>query len=85
MIQSTSIKAIESSNSQKWIDAMNEKIKSMKDNDVWYLVPLPEGAKRIGCKWIFKTKRDLMGNVERYKARLIVNSFTKKKKKRHRL
>ena len=26
--------AIENSNSQKWIDAMNEKMKSMKDNDV---------------------------------------------------
>ena len=26
--------AMESSNSQKWIDAMNEKMKSIKDNDV---------------------------------------------------
>ena len=41
---------MKSSNSQKWIDAMNEKIKSMKDNDVWDLVPLPEGAITIGCK-----------------------------------
>lgn len=29
--------AIESSNSQKWIDAMNEKMKFMKDNDAWDL------------------------------------------------
>ncbi|XP_071916233.1 uncharacterized protein [Coffea arabica] len=42
--------AMKSSNSQKWIDVMNEEIKSMKDNDVWDLVPLPEGAKPIGCK-----------------------------------
>ena len=42
--------AMESSNSQKWIDAMKEEIKSMKDNDVWYLVSLPKGAKLIGCK-----------------------------------
>nr|KYP51274.1 hypothetical protein KK1_026958 [Cajanus cajan] len=33
--------AMESFNSQKWIDAMNEEIKSMRDNDVWDLVPLP--------------------------------------------
>ena len=26
--------------------------------------------KPIGCKWIFKTKQDSKGNVERYKARL---------------
>ena len=31
---------IESSNSQKWIDAMNEEMKSMKDNDVWDLGPV---------------------------------------------
>ena len=41
---------IESSNSQKWIDVMNDEIKSMKDNDVWDLVPLPEGKKPSGCK-----------------------------------
>ncbi|KAJ4729164.1 Retrovirus-related Pol polyprotein from transposon TNT 1-94 [Melia azedarach] len=57
--------AIESSNSQKWIDAMNEEIKSMKDNDEWDLVSLPEGAKPIGCKWIFKTKRDSKADMDR--------------------
>ena len=68
--------AIESSNSQKWIGAMNEEMKSMKDNDVWDLVPLLEGAKSIGCKWIFKTKKDSKGNVERYKASLVAKGFT---------
>ena len=43
-------RALESSKSQEWIDAMNEEIKSMKDNDVWDLVPLLEGVKPIGCK-----------------------------------
>ena len=42
--------AIESFNSQKWIDAMNEEIKSMKNNDFWDLVPLPKGTNPIGCK-----------------------------------
>ena len=56
---------MKSSNSQKWIDAMNEYIKSMKDNDMWNLILFPEGAKLIGCKWIFKTKNDSKGNVER--------------------
>ena len=68
--------ALESSKSREWIDAMNEEIKSMKDNDVWDLVPLHEGVKPIGCKWIFKTKRDSKGDVERYKARLIAKGYT---------
>ncbi|RVW15878.1 Copia protein [Vitis vinifera] len=33
--------AMKSSNSQKWIEAMNEEYKSMQDNKVWELVPLP--------------------------------------------
>ena len=70
--------AMKSSNSQQWIDAMNEEYKSMQDNKVWELVPLPEGAKPIGCKWIFKTKRDANGNVERYKARLVAKGYTQK-------
>ena len=57
---------------------MNEEMKSMKDNYVWDLVPLLEGAKSIGCKWIFKTKKDSKGNVERYQGRLVAKGFTKK-------
>ena len=70
--------AMQSSNSQKWIEAMNEEYKSMQDNKVWELIPLPEGVKPIGCKWIFKTKRDANGNVERYKARLVAKGYTQK-------
>ena len=50
----------------------------MKDNDIWELVPLLEGAKPIGCKWKFKIKKDSKGNVERYKARLVTNGFIQK-------
>ena len=55
---------------------MNEKYKSMQDNKVWELVLLLEGAKSIGYKWIFKTKQDANGNVERYKAYLVAKGFT---------
>ncbi|KAJ9547196.1 hypothetical protein OSB04_019739 [Centaurea solstitialis] len=53
-------------------------MKSMKDNDVWDLVELPKDAKPIGYKWIFKTKKDSNGNIERYKARLVAKGFTQK-------
>jgi len=41
--------AMQDSNSQKWIDAMNEEYKYMQDNQVWDLVP--ERKKPIDCKW----------------------------------
>jgi Reverse transcriptase (RNA-dependent DNA polymerase) len=57
---------------------MDEEIKSMYDNKVWDIVFLPEGVKPIGCKWIFKTKNDSEGNVERYKAQLVAKGFIEK-------
>ncbi|RDX73899.1 hypothetical protein CR513_46419, partial [Mucuna pruriens] len=68
--------AMQSSNSQKWIDAIKDELKSMQDNDVWDLIELPEGVKPIGYKLIFKTKKDFKGNIERYKARLVTKGFT---------
>ena len=50
--------AIQDPNSEKWIEAMREEYKSMQHNKVWELVQLPEGVKPVGCKWLFKTKRD---------------------------
>ena len=50
----------------------------MEDNGVWDLIELPKGSKPIGCKWIFKNKRDSNGNVERYKARLVAKGFTQR-------
>ncbi|RVW88213.1 Retrovirus-related Pol polyprotein from transposon TNT 1-94 [Vitis vinifera] len=63
--QEPQVQVKQSSNSEKWIEAMKEEMKSMKDNGVWDLVELPEGIKPIGCKWIFKTKRDSKGNIAR--------------------
>ena len=57
---------------------MKDELDSMKSNEFWYLVELPKGAKAICYKWVFKTKRDSLGNIERYKARLVVEGFTQK-------
>ncbi|RVW62445.1 Retrovirus-related Pol polyprotein from transposon TNT 1-94 [Vitis vinifera] len=64
--------------SELWYNAMKDEMSSIKCNDVWDLVELPNGAKTIGCKWVFKTKKDSLGNIERYKARLVAKGFTQK-------
>jgi len=42
--------AINGDNSDKWLDAMKDELKSMAHNDVWNLAELPEGCKRVRCK-----------------------------------
>ena len=44
--------------SYSWYNAMKDEMNSMASNKVWDLVQLLDGAKAIGCKWVFKTKRD---------------------------
>ncbi|XP_074271616.1 putative mitochondrial protein AtMg00820 [Silene latifolia] len=67
-----------SDDSDKWINAMKEEMESMAKNEVWELVNLPVGHKAVGCKWVFKTKRDSLGNIERHKARLVAKGFNQK-------
>ncbi|GJT12406.1 retrotransposon protein, putative, ty1-copia subclass [Tanacetum coccineum] len=62
--------------SNKWLDAMNAKMQSMKDNQVWCLVDLPPNCKTVGSKWLFKKKTDMDGIVHTYKARLVANGYT---------
>jgi hypothetical protein len=61
-----------------WLNVMKEEMESMTKNQVWDLVDLPKKVVAIGCKWVYKTKRDASGNVERYKARLVAKDFTQK-------
>jgi hypothetical protein len=60
--------AMRSDNSSKWLKAMEDGIKSMSTNKVWDLEPIPKGAKTVCCKWVYKTKRESQGNIERFKA-----------------
>nr|GEZ10236.1 hypothetical protein [Tanacetum cinerariifolium] len=62
--------------SDKWLDAMNVEMQSMKDNEASDLVDLPPNGKTVGRKWIFKKKTDMDGAVHTYKARLVAKDFT---------
>ncbi|GJX48135.1 cysteine-rich receptor-like protein kinase 8 [Tanacetum coccineum] len=58
---------------QEWCVAMDLELKALDDNGTWELTTLHVGKKVIGSYWIYKTKLKADGNVERKKARLVVN------------
>ncbi|KAL6321195.1 hypothetical protein AAG906_015539 [Vitis piasezkii] len=64
--------------STKWRVAMDSEIKSIENNDTWVLIDLFAGAKKIGVKWIYKTKLNKHGKVDKYKARLVAKGYTAK-------
>ncbi len=39
-------------------------------------MPHPKGRKAIFCKWVFKIKHGVDGEIEPYKARLVAKGFT---------
>ena len=60
--------AMRSAHSSKRLEAMQDEMRSMNTNGVWDIETIPKGAKTVGCKWVYKTKHDSKGNVERFKA-----------------
>ncbi|CAM8987284.1 unnamed protein product [Rhodiola kirilowii] len=55
---------------------MQEELGEFQRNDVWALVPRPDGVNVIGTKWIFNNKSDEQRNITRNKARLIAQGYT---------
>jgi len=60
---------------KKWIEAMDEEMNAIKRNKTWGLVELPKGKEVIRVKWVYKTKSNAEGKIERHKARLVVKGY----------
>jgi hypothetical protein len=60
-----------SPNSEKWAEAERIEFASLEANGTWQVVRLPPGAICVHSKWVYKTKLNSDGTVERYKARLV--------------
>lgn len=60
----------------RWKEAMDDEMKNLKDAGTWELKEPKQGANVVGCKWVFKTKRDADGNVTKHKARLVAQGFS---------
>jgi hypothetical protein len=45
-------------------------------NDVWGIVPRPQGKSVVTPKWLYKIKYAVDGSVEKYKARFVARGFS---------
>lgn len=46
---------------EAWGNAMEEKLKSIRDKDTWLMVKPSKGVRAIGLKWVYKLKKDAAG------------------------
>lgn len=64
--------AMNSSQAEHWRKASEAEVFGLRDMDTWDVVrPIP-GIKPIDSKWVYKIKYTPMGEVEKYKGRLVV-------------
>lgn len=70
--------ALSSKNAERWRNAMKEELQSLMENRTWTLVELPPDRKAIPNKWVFKTKMDEHGNIDRFKARLVIKGCSQR-------
>lgn len=66
----------DASKSVQWQDAMKEEMKAWVQQHTWSLVSLPPNKNLVGCKWIYKIKKNSDGSVAQYKARLVTKGFS---------
>ncbi|CAL5371264.1 unnamed protein product [Camellia sinensis] len=58
-----------------WRIGMDMEMKAIERNNTWELTDLPTGAKKIGVKWVYKTKLKENGEVDKFKARLVAKGY----------
>jgi hypothetical protein len=54
-----------------WKDAVDLELETLRNNRTWVAEDKPANGRLLHSKWVFKTKVDADGGIERFKARLV--------------
>lgn len=71
----TFTEALSSDKSKEWVNAMDEEMQSLKENNTFTLTNLPEGKKAVGGRWVYAPKKNV-DDSEKYKARYVAKGYS---------
>ena len=57
---------------------MEDEIHMIEKNNTWEIVDRPKNREVIGVKWVYKSKLNPDGSIQKYKARLMAKGFKQK-------
>lgn len=69
--------AIRSTKSRQWINAMNDEIQSLEENDTSKITQLPPGKKAVGGRWVYTLQSNIDGS-DKYRARFVAKGYSQK-------
>ena len=62
-------------NDPHWRKAMTEEYDALMSNGTWELVPSTGITNVVGCRWVYRIKRNPDNSIQRFKARLVAKGF----------
>jgi hypothetical protein len=68
--------AMKRSNAAEWNAACEKERRSFEEMGVYEVVSRPRDRNVIGSKWVFHTKRQPDGEIQKYKARVVAQGYT---------
>ncbi|KAM1079012.1 hypothetical protein ACFX2B_013622 [Malus domestica] len=66
---------LQASKHPHWRKAMQDEYNALLSTGTWSLVHSISSHNIVGCKWVFRIKRNPDGSIDRYKARLVAKGY----------
>ena len=67
---------MQSNDAMKWRKSCEEEYETLLGYHTWNLVERPPDINIVGSRWTFRVKRNNLGQVDKYKARLVAQGFS---------